>query len=109
MNTQSSLTSVKTTRKKGEEMRNPADKFHLEDHAPHYGRPDCKICYGMGIQFDPAGGGKAEGAFVLCACVEEMTLCAGKAPYEYYDSARNVMAACPSKPARLALDRIRVL
>ncbi len=70
---------------------------------------NCRVCGGKGYLFDPLGAGRSKGAFTLCDCVRNATLCDGTPPYDYYDRERNAMLPCPSKPARLALDGINYL
>ncbi len=59
--------------------------------------------------FDPQGGGWNQGSLSLCECVESMTRCDGKSPYLYFDEEKNAMIACPSRPARIALEKIQAL
>lgn len=80
----------------------------LEKTAPHYGQKGCKFCRGVGIVYDPFAGTR-EGAYDLCNCVKELTLCDGNAPYLYYNDEKKAMIPCPSRPARAALERIRLL
>lgn len=83
------------------------DPFRLEEHALRHGKPGCAECGGLGIVFDPVGGGKTQGAFDVCVCVKAMTLGDGRPPYEYFNADMRAVAACPSRPARMAVDKIR--
>lgn len=83
-------------------------KRQLESQAKGYGRPDCPICNGVGILFDPHFAAH-QGAYRLCKCVEEQSLCDGNPPYDYYDEEKNTIVPCPTKPARMALKRIQHL
>ncbi len=74
-----------------------------------YGKPGCPICAGLGIAFDPQGGGWDRGALKICDCMEDATLCDRKPPYEYYDPEIDAVRPCPSKPARIALERIQFI
>lgn len=91
-------------------MKHPLDdiKIDLEKNAFHYGKETCPICNGTGIILDTYSVPQNP-AYKLCTCVEEMTLCDGNPPYEYYDPTENCMKECPSKRARLALKKILFL
>ncbi len=91
-------------------MKHPLEdiKIDLEKNAYHYGKEDCPICNGTGIILDTFELPQ-EAVYKLCPCVEEMTLCDGNPPYEYYDPSENRMKECPSKRARLALKKILYL
>lgn len=74
-----------------------------------YGSKECPVCMGHGIVFDPQGGGWSTGALRLCRCVEGITKCDGKPPYEYYDPESDLVTDCPSRQAREALEKIRLI
>lgn len=85
---------------------------HLAREIPpvyRLGQEGCPTCRGMGIVLDPQGGGWDEPAFRLCQCLEKVSRCDGKGPYEYYEPSEDAMLPCPTRPARLALERIRYL
>lgn len=82
-------------------------KRQLESHVKGYGQANCQTCHGMGIFYDPLfGHSKRLGSYRLCQCVEQQTVCDGNPPYEYFDSEKNAVIACPTRPARLTLKRI---
>ena len=88
----------------------PGIMEELERNARKLGYPDCKRgCRGMGFYFDPFGGGKRDGAFVLCDCMKEVMRCEGQPPFEYFDSEENGMRDCPTKPVLVTLERIALL
>ncbi len=85
---------------------------HLADNLDKrylYGKKDCPECRGMGIVLDPQGAGWSEPAFLVCSCVENITLCNKQPPFEYFDESSGNMLPCPSRPARLALERLRII
>ena len=83
-------------------------KNQLESQVKGFGVTGCSDCNGMGILYDPLVGGH-KGGFRLCQCVEKQTKCDGNPPYDYYDTQKNAIVGCPTKPARLALTRIQHL
>lgn len=89
-------------------MSGPGIAARLEAQALRLSDPSCPLCRGLGIVFDPQGSGKARGGFVLCQCLEKKVR-AKDPPYEYFDEERGLMAACPARPARLAIERIETL
>ncbi|MFN3605160.1 MAG: ATP-binding protein [Leptonema sp. (in: bacteria)] len=84
-------------------------KADLEKSAPHYGIENCPICNGLGFVLNTDILLKDEVAYKICDCVEKITKCDGKPPYEYYDSQENCIKECPSKKARLVVKRIEYL
>lgn len=74
-------------------------------------KASCAVCQDLGIFYinTPEVGAREQGAFDLCDCQKKITRCTGMAPYEYFDREKNAMVACPSKTARIALDRVRLL
>ncbi len=84
-------------------------QIDLEKQAKHYGDLNCKICRGMGIILDRLFNPKSSGEYRLCECVENITLCDRTPPYEYYDPVENLMKDCPSRGARIALQKIHYL
>lgn len=89
-------------------MSGPGISSRLEARAIRLGDSACPACRGLGIVFDPQGAGKARGGFALCQCLEKKVK-APQPPYEYFDEERGLMAACPARPARLAIERIEAL
>lgn len=89
-------------------MSGPGIAARLEERAVRLSDPSCASCRGLGIVFDPQGAGKGRGAFTLCKCMEKIVR-APEPPYEYYDEERNLIAPCPARPARLAIERIESL
>lgn len=89
-------------------MSGPGIAARLEAQAIRLSDPSCPSCRGLGLIFDPQGAGKAQGGFVLCQCLEKQVR-AKDPPYEYFDESRGLMAACPARPARLAIERIQIL
>lgn len=87
-------------------MSTVADR--LEMYAIKLSDPACPSCRGLGLVFDPQGGGRKTGDFELCKCLASRVK-APEPPYEYYDEARNCIVPCPAKPARHAIERIRRL
>lgn len=84
------------------------DHLRLQIH-PEKGAPACFQCLDLGYVFEPGLIRADAGGFVLCECQKKITLCDGRPPYEYYDPARRGFVACPSKPARIRLDRLHAL
>ncbi|MCS7204261.1 MAG: ATP-binding protein [Leptospiraceae bacterium] len=84
-------------------------KKDLETNAYHYGKENCSICHGLGIITEETLDPNVGTIYRLCQCVEDMTLCDGNPPYEYYDPNENRMKECPSKKARIALKKIHQL
>lgn len=72
-------------------------------------QPACPDCLDLGFIHVPSFDRRDQGGLELCECQKRITRSNGKPPFEYYDAATNAMAPCPSRPARLALDRIRRL
>jgi len=85
-----------------------AEQDYLSKQGIALVEPDCPVCGGLGILFDPLGGGRKTGDFALCICLEKQVR-APEPPYEYYDEERNCIVACPARPARQAMERIRRL
>jgi len=83
-------------------------KERLEINALRFGEPNCKICNGLGHIFDPFGGGRDEGAFVICDCMKKKAR-SNEFPYLYYDEKTNTMLACPARDTRLAIEKIHRL
>ena len=83
-------------------------KERLETNAVRFGEQDCRICNGLGHIFDPFGGGKDRGAFVLCDCMKQKAK-SNDFPYLYYDDSTNTMLPCPARDARLAIEKIHRL
>jgi DNA replication protein DnaC len=83
-------------------------KERLEINAVRFGEPQCRMCNGLGHLFDPFGGGKDEGAFVLCDCMKKKVK-SDVFPYLYYDEKTNTMLPCPARDARLAIEKIHRL
>ncbi len=90
------------------DLTDPMIATRLEEYAEKLGNPGCKVCGGLGIVFDPLGAGRKTGDFALCKCLEAKVK-APDPPYEYFDEERNCIVACPARPARQAIERIRVL
>lgn len=88
--------------------KTPTVADRLEEYAIKLSDPACPTCRGLGLVFDPQGAGKKLGDFDLCHCLKARVK-APEPPYEYYDEARNCIVSCPAKPARLAIERIRLL
>ncbi|MCB1172204.1 MAG: ATP-binding protein [Leptospiraceae bacterium] len=76
-------------------------------------QPQCKACQDLGIVFEsnlnPGQGGRDAGTYELCGCQERLTRCDGQAPWMYSDRSGRTMRACPSRPARVKLERLRHL
>lgn len=89
-------------------MSGPGIADRLEASALRLTDPACPFCRGLGFVFDPKGAGKTQGRFVLCSCLEKKVR-APEPPYEYFDEERGLMAACPARPTRLAMERIEAL
>jgi len=83
----------------------PNFREDLEKNANRFGNASCPICRGLGILFDPLGGGKARGAFYLCRCLESQKK-TNEPPYEYYSEEKNSILPCPTKKARLAIEKM---
>ena len=90
------------------DLTEPTIASRLEAYAEKLGDRSCRVCNGLGIVFDPLGGGRKTGDFALCRCLEAIVK-APDPPYEYYDEAKNCIVPCPARPARQAIERIRVL
>ena len=73
------------------------------------GPASCNLCFDLGILYDHAARRGDRGGYVLCECQKRITRCEGRPPYEYYDAATRTMLPCPSKPARVALSKLRLL
>ncbi len=73
------------------------------------GPPNCNLCYDIGVLYDRSMQRGDRGGYILCECQKRITRCEGRPPYEYYDPATRTMLPCPSKPARIALNKLRLL
>ncbi|MCR9142223.1 MAG: ATP-binding protein [bacterium] len=73
------------------------------------GRANCNLCFDTGILYDRSMSRGDRGGYVLCECQKRLTRCEGRPPYEYYDPKTRTMLPCPSKPARIALSKLRLL
>ncbi|MEQ9365014.1 MAG: ATP-binding protein [Leptospirales bacterium] len=73
------------------------------------GRAECNLCFDTGILYDRAARRGDPGGYVLCECRKRKTRCEGRPPYEFYDPETRTMLPCPSKPARIALSKLRRL
>ncbi len=80
----------------------------LQKNARKYAGTACNVCDGLGFVYDPLGAGKSGGAYDLCECMKKVAR-ATEPPYHYYDPESNSMLDCPTRPARDAMDRIRIL
>lgn len=81
----------------------------LEKNANHYGIKNCEVCKGIGFLLDPELHPKDFGTYRICECVEKITKCNGKPPYVYYDPIDNCIKDCPSKQARIAIQKIEYI
>ena len=106
-----SATIDKQGRKKGESAPSPAEdlKRYLDEHARKHGVSDCDVCHGLGVIFDPFGGGSRNGAFCICECLKSECRCGGEAPYEVYDEQRNCLVPCVDRGARIAVGKLERL
>lgn len=86
---------------------------HLRDltlkNAPRMSDPACPVCRGLGFYFDPAAARHDRGGFEICECIRGSCRCGGEFPYEYYDAETNAILPCPTRPVRLALDKIAII
>lgn len=92
-----------------EDRNHPITRELLRNRPHESGSGNCDQCNGTGFLFDPLGGGRDRGAFILCGCMKKICRCDGTPPYEYYDSEKYAMVSCPAAPARNTIDRIEVL
>lgn len=73
------------------------------------GPANCNLCFDTGILYDHMARRNDRGGYVLCECQKRISRCEGRPPYEYYDPTTRAMLPCPSKPARIALNKLRIL
>lgn len=82
---------------------------NLEGYGNKFGDPNCKTCRGLGLVFEPDTAGRQMGSYDLCQCIRQHCRCQGVPPYEFYDGRVNGMQPCPTKKARIALEKIPYL
>lgn len=73
------------------------------------GPATCNVCFDTGLVYDLAVRRDDRGGYVLCECQKRISKCEGRPPYEFYDPQTRTMLPCPSKPARIALNKLRLL
>lgn len=84
------------------------DKMLHHIRGPEF-RPECIDCLDLGVLYVPGFSRQDRGGYILCKCRERITRCDGTPPFEYYDADHRAFAPCPSRPARLRLERLRLL
>ncbi|MBX7056759.1 MAG: ATP-binding protein [Leptospirales bacterium] len=72
-------------------------------------RPNCMDCLDLGVLYVPGFSRQDRGGYLLCKCQERISRCSGQPPYEYYDVEQSAFRPCPSKAARLRLEKLRIL
>jgi DNA replication protein DnaC len=69
----------------------------------------CNLCQDTGVQYDHSFQHGERGGYILCECQKRISKCSGRPPFEYYDETTRSMLPCPSKAARIALGKLRIL
>jgi DNA replication protein DnaC len=64
--------------------------------------PDCTVCSGLGIFYDPHVQVGRYGTLKLCRCVKEACRCDGRQPFQYWDE-DSQRRWCTCRPARMRL------
>ena len=105
MSTSTGSTAQNVPSSEIEQARSHLRELSLKNVEPA-GDPSCPVCRGLGFHFDPSA---VRNGVEICECIRGTTRCDGKFPYEYYDAESNAILPCPTRPARMALDKIAII